>query len=131
MVTRNLELDAVLDDLIYASLVLLRGMLAEFTAGNVAFDVAQITVKEKRKRFFGTISAVRPVRLEFYDQPFDCPLCGKQIVYASMHTIIMDSRRKCPSCKGELLIHDGTATAISEKKPPKHANVVSPKRSRR
>lgn len=58
---------------------------------------------------------MRGVKLEFYDHPFDCPICGKHIVYTSMHTVIVDSRRKYPSCKGELLIHDGAATVIGEK----------------
>ena len=74
---------------------------------------------------------MRPSKLEFYDHPFNCPICGKHIVYTSMHTVIADSRRKCPSCKGELLIHEGTATVIGERKQPKPASVASTKRSRR
>jgi len=38
---------------------------------------------------------VRPVKLDFYDHPFTCPLCKEQIVYTSMHTVIVSSRRKC------------------------------------
>ena len=65
--------------------------------------------------------AVRPVKLDFYDHPFTCPLCKEHIVYISMHTVIVSSRRKRPSCQGELLIYEGTVTAISERKPPKTA----------
>ena len=74
---------------------------------------------------------MRPLKIEFFDHPFTCPLCKKEIVYTSMYTLIVSSWRKCPSCKGELLIHDGTAAAISEKKPPRQASLASTKRSRR
>ena len=73
----------------------------------------------------------RPVKLEFFDHPFVCPLCKEHIVYTSVHTVIVYSRRKCPSCQGELLINEGTATAIGDNKPPRRASVASPKRSRR
>jgi hypothetical protein len=74
---------------------------------------------------------VRPVNLDFFDHPFTCPLCNREIVFTSMHTVILDSRRKCPSCQGELLINDGTVIAISEKKPPKQEALVNAKRSRK
>jgi hypothetical protein len=48
-----------------------------------------------------------------------------------MHAVILDSRRKCPSCQGELLIHDGTIIAISERKPLKQEAPVNAKRSRK
>ena len=74
---------------------------------------------------------MRPVQLDFFDHPFVCPLCKKEIVYISMHTVIVSSRRKCPSGKGELLIHEGTVTAVSEKKPPERASAQRAKRSRK
>jgi hypothetical protein len=88
-------------------------------------------VKEKRMHFLLRFCPVRPVKLDFFDHAFVCPLCKVEIVYTSMHTVIVSSQRKCPSCKGELLIHDGTATAIDDKKPPKRAIEPSAKRSRR
>lgn len=87
--------------------------------------------KEKQKPFLIRLRAVRPVKLDFYDHPFDCPICGEHIVYTSMHTVFTDSRRKCPSCQGELLIHEGTATAIRDRKPPKASSPAIPKRSSR
>jgi hypothetical protein len=74
---------------------------------------------------------VRPVKLEFYDHPFDCPICNSAIVYTSMQTVIVYSQRKCPSCHGEVLIEQGTVTPLSERKPPKHASLATAKRSRR
>lgn len=77
---------------------------------------------------FGYDFAVRPVKLEFFDHRFSCPICKEHIVYTSMQTVIVSSRRKCPSCEGELLIHEGTVTAISKRKPPKHATAASTNR---
>jgi hypothetical protein len=74
---------------------------------------------------------VRPVKLDFFDHPFTCPLCNREIVFTSMHTVILDSRRKCPSCQGELQINDGTVSAISERKLPKREALVNAKRSRK
>jgi hypothetical protein len=74
---------------------------------------------------------MRPVKLDFFDHLFTCPLCKEHIVYTSMHTVIVDSRRKCPSCHGELLINEGTATAVSARKPPKRSSLPSGNRSRR
>jgi hypothetical protein len=85
----------------------------------------------KAKAFFAGISRVRPVKLEFYDHPFNCPLCNAAIVYMSMQTVIVHSQRKCPSCQGELQIHEGAVTEISDRKPPKHASLATAKRSRR
>jgi len=42
---------------------------------------------------FVTIPPVRPVKLDFFDYPFTCPLCKEQIVYTWMHTVIVSSRR--------------------------------------
>jgi hypothetical protein len=72
---------------------------------------------------------VRPIKLEFYDHPFNCPICKAAIVYTSMQTVILYSQRQCPSCQGELQIHEGVVTAI--RKPPKHASLATAKRSRR
>jgi hypothetical protein len=74
---------------------------------------------------------VRPVKLEFFDHAFICPLCSVEIVYTSMQTVISSSRRACPSCKSELLIQEGTITAVSERKPPKRESTASTKRSRK
>jgi len=88
-------------------------------------------VKEKRKPFLLSFHAVRPVKLDFFDHPFTCPLCKEHIIYTSMQTVIAESKRKCPSCEDELQIHEGRVTAISDKKPPKGANLANAKRSRR
>ena len=81
---------------------------------------------------FVTIPPVRPVKLDFFDHPFTCPLCKEHIVYMSMHKVIVSSRRKCPSCQGELLINEGTVTAaISDKKAAKRASLATAKRSRK
>jgi len=85
----------------------------------------------KSEDTFGYYFAVRPVKLEFFDHPFTCPLCNVGIVFTSMHTVITDSRRKCPSCKGELLIHQGKAMAINDRKPPKTASPANTKGSRK
>jgi hypothetical protein len=75
---------------------------------------------------------VRPVKLDFFDHPFTCPLCKEHIVYTSMHTVIVSSRRKCPSCQGELLINEGTVSAaISDKKAPERVGLATAKRSRK
>ena len=75
---------------------------------------------------------MRPVKLDFYDHPFTCALCKEHIVYTSMHTVIVSSRRKCPSCQGELLINEGTVTAVlSDKKAPKRVGLATAKRSRK
>jgi competence CoiA-like predicted nuclease len=74
---------------------------------------------------------VRPVKLDFFDHPFTCPICKASIVYTSMHTVIVSSQRKCPSCKGELMIEQGVARAISDKKPPKREALPTAKRSRK
>jgi hypothetical protein len=47
-----------------------------------------------------------------------------------MQTVIVSSQRKCPSCQGELMINEGTITAIGDRKPPKRANLANAKRSR-
>src|SRR5215467_8437510 len=87
---------------------------------------------DKRRRFLIGCGAVRPVKLDFFDHPFTCPLCKEHIVYTSMHTVIADSRRKCPSCQGELLINEGTVTAaISDKKAPKRVGLATAKHSRK
>jgi len=68
------------------------------------------------------------------DHPFTCPLCKEHIVYTfymSVHTVILDARRQCPSCQGELLIHEGTITTVSDRKPPKAESLASRKRSRK
>ena len=90
-----------------------------------------LVANNKRKAFLVTISPVRPVKLDFFDHPFRCPLCKEQIVYTSMHTVSVSSRRKCPSCQGELLINEGTVTAISDKKAPKRVGLATAKRSRK
>jgi Zn-finger nucleic acid-binding protein len=64
---------------------------------------------------------MRPIRLEFFDHAFICPLCSVEILYTSTQTVIVSSSRKCPSCEGELLIHEGAITALSGRKPPKRA----------
>ena len=64
---------------------------------------------------------MRPIKLDFYDHPFTCPICKAEIVFTSMQVKIVSSRRACPACKGELLIHEGVATPTSAKKPPKQA----------
>jgi transcription elongation factor Elf1 len=75
---------------------------------------------------------VRPIKLEFFDHAFTCPLCSAEIVYASMQTVIVSATRLCPSCKGELVIQQGKiVTAVSDRKPPKRESVASGKRSRR
>jgi competence CoiA-like predicted nuclease len=75
---------------------------------------------------------VRPIKLEFFDHPFTCPLCSTEIVYTSMEIVIVYSRRLCPSCKGELVIQQGKIiTAAGDRKPPKRESVASGKRSRR
>jgi len=74
---------------------------------------------------------VRPVKLDFFDHPFTCPLCKEQIVYTSMQTVILYSERKCPSCKGDLLIQEGKITAIGDRKPPKRAVLGIQKRPRK
>ena len=74
---------------------------------------------------------MRPVKLDSYDHPFTCPICKANIVYTCMHTVITNSRRACPSCKGEVLIEQGVARAISDKKPPKREAPPSAKRSRK
>lgn len=74
---------------------------------------------------------MRPVKLDFFDHPFTCPLCQEHTVYTSMQTVILKSRRKCPSCEGELLILEGTVTAISDRKPPKRETPAGAKRSRK
>ena len=73
----------------------------------------------------------RPVKLEFFQHPFTCPLCKAAIVYTSMQTVIAYSTRLCPSCKGELVIQQGKIITASDRKPPKRASVASGKRSRR
>ena len=73
-----------------------------------------------------------PVKLDFFDHPFTCPLCKEQIVYTSMHTVIVSSLRKCPCRQGELLINEGTITAaITDKKAPKRVVLAAAKRSRK
>src|SRR5436305_12535310 len=74
--------------------------------------------ERKAKAFFVKIFAVRPVKLDFFDHPFTCPLCKEHIVYTSMNIVLVDSRRKCPSCEGELLINEGVITATGGRKPP-------------
>ena len=68
----------------------------------------------------------RSLRPSFY-----LPLCKAHIVYTSMHPVIASSRRKCPSCQGELLINDGTVSAVSERKPPKQETPLNAKRPRK
>lgn len=74
---------------------------------------------------------MRPVKLEFFDHSFKCPICKTDIVYTSMQAVILSSRRKCPSCKGELLIHEGTVKGVSERKLPQPASLPRVKRSRK
>jgi hypothetical protein len=74
---------------------------------------------------------VRPIKLEFYDHPFNCPICNAAIVYTSLQTVIIHSTRLCPSCKGELVIQQGKViTAVTDRKRPKGES-LSAKRSRR
>ena len=75
--------------------------------------------------------AVRPVKLEFFDHPFKCPICKTDIVYTSMQRTILYSVRLCPSCKGELEIQKGKIiSAANDRKPPKReAPTASVKRS--
>ena len=90
-----------------------------------------VSFREVTPRRRATISTVRPVKLDFFDHPFTCPLCKEHIVYTSMHTVIVDSRRKCPCCEGELLIRQGAITAIGDRKPPKREAIANAKRSRK
>ena len=42
---------------------------------------------------------VRPAKLDFFDHPFDCPICGEHIVYTSMLTVIVSSREEGSTTK--------------------------------
>jgi hypothetical protein len=55
-----------------------------------------------------------PTKLELFDPAFISPIYNEEIVFTSMQTIIVSSRRFCPTCQGELLIQEGTVTAISD-----------------
>jgi len=89
-------------------------------------------VKEKRRPFLLGFRTVRPVKLEFFDHPFTCPICRMDIVYTYTQTLIVCSTRLCPSCRGELLIQQGKIfTALADRKPPKREGEATPKRSRK
>jgi transcription elongation factor Elf1 len=70
---------------------------------------------------------MRPVKLEFFDHAFTCPLCSADIVFTSMQRQIISSLRKCPSCKKHILIANGKAVRVKAeamiKKPPKKDRV--------
>ena len=62
---------------------------------------------------------MRATKIDFFDHLFTCPLCRVEILFTSIHTTIVMSRRACPSRKGEVLIHENKIEAVNDKKPPK------------
>ncbi len=68
------------------------------------------------------------------DHSFNCPLCKEHIVYTSymsVHIVILDSRPRCPSCQGELLIQGGTIPQSGTESRQESRVSASRKRSRK
>jgi hypothetical protein len=59
---------------------------------------------------------VCPVDLQFYNHAFVCPICNAQIRYSSLHRVIVESQRLCPSCHGEVMIRKNIISRATDPK---------------